>query len=107
MSSRLLTQATTRLSTMAPPPPVDAAIVDALGLDPASTSIASHGASGFASSFKLSTTVKGEPVNYFVKTGTGPEAEVMFKGEDETRSPGPHPAGGWGGGLPPVHGRLY
>ncbi|UPL01702.1 hypothetical protein LCI18_012636 [Fusarium solani-melongenae] len=60
---------------------VDPAIIEALGLDPACSSIASHGGSGFASTFKISTTVDGKPVNYFVKTGPGKEAEVMFRGE--------------------------
>lgn len=59
---------------------VDPAIIEALGLDPACSSIASHGGSGFASTFKISTTVDGKPVNYFVKTGPGKEAEIMFRG---------------------------
>lgn len=59
---------------------VDPAIVEALGLDPACSSIASHGGSGFASTFKISTTVDEKPVNYFVKTGPGKEAEIMFRG---------------------------
>ncbi|KAI9149210.1 Fructosamine-3-kinase [Paramyrothecium foliicola] len=62
-------------------PSVDPAILKALGLDPATTHIDSHGGSGFASTFKLSSTVDGKPVNYFVKTGTGQAAEVMFRGE--------------------------
>ncbi|KAI1333946.1 fructosamine-3-kinase [Xylariaceae sp. FL0016] len=62
-------------------PTVDTAIIDALGLDPDSTSLASHGGSGFASTFKLSSTVGGKETNYFVKTGTGDDAELMFKGE--------------------------
>ncbi|TPX09960.1 uncharacterized protein E0L32_008807 [Thyridium curvatum] len=62
-------------------PSVDPAIVEALGLDPASTKIVSHGGSGFASTFKLSSVVDGEEKNYFVKTGTGKDAEVMFRGD--------------------------
>lgn len=61
-------------------PTVDPAIIQALGLDAGQTQIASHGGSGFASTFKLSTTVNGEPMNYFVKTGSGSDSEVMFKG---------------------------
>lgn len=60
---------------------VDAAIIKALGLDAAATSIASHsGGSGFASTFKLSTTVDGQPRGFFVKTATGNDSEVMFRG---------------------------
>lgn len=61
-------------------PNVDSAILDALGLDPSITKIATHGGSGFASTFKLSSTVNGEVKNYFVKTGTGKDAELMFTG---------------------------
>lgn len=64
-------------------PSVDAAILDALGLDASQTKIASHGGSGFASTFKLSTSVCGRPMNYFVKTGSGKAAEVMFRGSHE------------------------
>ena len=62
------------------PPVVDPAILEALGLDVAHTTIASHGGSGFASTFKLSTTVDGQQRHYFVKTGTGKDAELMFRG---------------------------
>jgi len=60
---------------------VDPAIISALGLDAEHTKIASHGSSGFASSFKISSVANGQPVNYFVKTGSGSAAEVMFRGE--------------------------
>ncbi|KAI1449521.1 fructosamine kinase [Annulohypoxylon stygium] len=60
---------------------VDPAILEALELDPKVTNIASHGGSGFASTFKLSSTVDGKEKNYFVKTGTGADSELMFKGE--------------------------
>lgn len=59
---------------------VDPAILAALGLDPKLAKIASHGGSGFSSTFKLSSAVDGEEKNYFVKTGTGADAELMFKG---------------------------
>lgn len=64
-------------------PSVDPAIIEALGLDADRTKIASHGSSGFASSFRISSTLPGsdEPVNYFVKTGAGSDAEAMFRGE--------------------------
>ncbi|RYP08359.1 hypothetical protein DL764_001928 [Monosporascus ibericus] len=62
-------------------PTVDPAIIEALCLDPSLTKIASYGGSGFASTFKLSSTVDGKDRNFFVKTGTGSDAKVMFKGE--------------------------
>lgn len=61
-------------------PSVDPAILDALGLDVSDARIASHGGSGFSSTFQLSATRDGKPVYYFVKTGTGKEAQVMFRG---------------------------
>lgn len=60
---------------------VDPAIIEALSLNPHTTKLTSHGGSGFASTFKLSSTVNGKDINYFVKTGTGPEAELMFQGK--------------------------
>ena len=62
-------------------PGVDSAILEALGLDPQNARQASHGGSGFSSTFKLSGVKDGRDVNYFVKTGTGKEAETMFAGE--------------------------
>jgi protein-ribulosamine 3-kinase len=61
-------------------PNVDSAILEALGLDLAVTQIASHGGSGFASTFKISSQVDGQDTKYFVKTGSGSDAELMFKG---------------------------
>lgn len=61
-------------------PNVDPAILEALGLDPAATQIASHGGSGFASTFKISSQVDGQDRNYFVKTGSGSDSELMFRG---------------------------
>ncbi|CAK7567831.1 MAG: hypothetical protein SEPTF4163_005801 [Sporothrix epigloea] len=69
---------------------VDQAIVTALGLDPATATIESHGGSGFASTYKLtghrqdngSTSSNEAPrVQYFVKTGSGADAATMFRGE--------------------------
>lgn len=60
---------------------VDSEIIKSLSLDPDQTSITSHGGSGFASTSKISSTVDGQPVKYFVKTGTGKDSEVMFRGE--------------------------
>jgi protein-ribulosamine 3-kinase len=60
---------------------VDPAIAEALGLDPATARMTSHGGSGFSSTFRLDGKVDGKGVCYFVKTGTGEDAEVMFRGE--------------------------
>ncbi|KAK0723249.1 Fructosamine/Ketosamine-3-kinase [Lasiosphaeria miniovina] len=60
---------------------IDAAILAALGLDADSAKLVPHGGSGFASTFKLVATKDGEDVAYFVKTGTGADADVMFRGE--------------------------
>ncbi|KAG6360342.1 hypothetical protein INS49_011400 [Diaporthe citri] len=65
-------------------PTVDSAILAALGLDPDTTKQASHGGSGFSSTFKISGTKDGKEVRYFVKTGTGTDAKVMFAGEHES-----------------------
>ncbi|KAH6620621.1 Fructosamine/Ketosamine-3-kinase [Chaetomium sp. MPI-SDFR-AT-0129] len=62
-------------------PNVDPAILDALGLEATSSKLVSHGGSGFASSYKLTATKDGHELAFFVKTGTGPQAEVMFRGE--------------------------
>ncbi|KAL2214152.1 fructosamine kinase [Sarocladium strictum] len=63
-------------------PSVDPAIIEALGLDASATSMTSaSGGSGFASTFKLSTTADGKPKSYFVKTASSKESEVMFRGE--------------------------
>ena len=60
---------------------VDSAILQALGLGAKPTRLAAHGGSGFASTLKLTTTADdGSEVNFFVKTGTGKDAEVMFRG---------------------------
>lgn len=67
-------------------PNVDPAVIEALQLDPEQTKIASHGGSGFASSFKLTSVVDGQPIKFFVKTGSGKEAEVMFTGEFDSLS---------------------
>lgn len=64
-------------------PSVDSAIIEALGLDAQDTKQTSMG-SGFSSTFKVSGVKDGKDVNYFVKTGTGEEAEVMFAGEHES-----------------------
>ncbi|KAK4455422.1 fructosamine kinase [Podospora aff. communis PSN243] len=63
-------------------PTVDPAILGALSLEPTSTKLVSHGSSSFASTYKLtSTTLDGKDLTYFVKTGAGPSADLMFRGE--------------------------
>lgn len=62
-------------------PKIDSAILKALSLDAANTTIASHGGSGFASTFKISSTGRdGEEKVFFVKQGKGSESEIMFAG---------------------------
>ncbi|CAK7270926.1 hypothetical protein SEPCBS119000_004338 [Sporothrix epigloea] len=69
---------------------VDQAIIRALGLDPATATIDSHGGSGFASTYKVTGERQGTKstssdgtirVQYFIKTGSGTGAETMFRGE--------------------------
>jgi protein-ribulosamine 3-kinase len=62
-------------------PKLDPAVVKALSLDVAVTSIASHGSSGFSSTAKLATQVGGDEKVYFIKMGDGKDAETMFAGE--------------------------
>jgi len=62
-------------------PKLDPAIIKALSLDVAVTSISSHGSSGFSSTAKLITQVDREEKVYFVKTGNGKDAETMFTGQ--------------------------
>ena len=51
------------------------------GWEPLSLMLDSGG-SGFASTFKLTTTdAEGNEKDFFVKTGSGQDAEVMFRGE--------------------------
>ena len=60
---------------------VDPALAEALGLDPSTAKMASHGGSGFASSSKLTGLKDGKEARFFVKTGSGADAEVMFRGK--------------------------
>ncbi|KAL1903380.1 hypothetical protein Sste5346_000006 [Sporothrix stenoceras] len=60
---------------------VDPALVEALGLNPTTASIESHGGSGFSSTYKLTGEKEGKSVQYFVKTGSGSDAATMFRGE--------------------------
>ncbi|KAI9792982.1 MAG: hypothetical protein M1816_001304 [Peltula sp. TS41687] len=60
---------------------LDSSIIKALSLDPRNTQVASHGGSGFSTTAKITTEVNGEERYYFLKTGTGQAAKVMFEGE--------------------------
>ncbi|KAL9102474.1 MAG: hypothetical protein Q9163_002374 [Psora crenata] len=61
---------------------LDAAVVRSLSLDPAKTRVASHGGSGFTTTAKITTTLHdGSQKHFFLKTGEGRDAEVMFAGE--------------------------
>ena len=59
------------------PPSIDPSILRALHLDAPTTQIASHGGSGFASTFRLTTPT----TSIFVKISPGPAAATMFEGE--------------------------
>ncbi|KAH9217182.1 Fructosamine/Ketosamine-3-kinase [Leptodontidium sp. 2 PMI_412] len=62
-------------------PKIDPAILKALSLDGANTTLTSHGGSGFSSTYKLSSRGgDGKEKTYFVKTGEK-GSEVMFAGE--------------------------
>ena len=61
-------------------PTVDPAILHALSLEPSTTKITSHGGSGFASAFQLTTST--DPAqSFFIKISAGAAAAVMFEGE--------------------------
>ncbi|GAB7355986.1 hypothetical protein MBLNU459_g6614t1 [Dothideomycetes sp. NU459] len=63
---------------------VDSAVSQLLSLDPAKTTVSSHGGGGCssASTSKITTTLEdGSKKSYFMKTGSGRAAEVMFEGE--------------------------
>ncbi|GAB7339749.1 hypothetical protein MBLNU457_6311t2 [Dothideomycetes sp. NU457] len=63
---------------------LDSAVVKLLALDPHNTSVSSHGGAGMssASTMKITTTAEdGSKKQFFMKTGKGSEAELMFTGE--------------------------
>ena len=63
---------------------VDSAIISLLSIDPAQTKVSSHGGVGMssASTSKISTTSSdGIPKDFFLKTGSGDMAKMMFLGE--------------------------
>lgn len=63
---------------------LDSAVAKLLSLDPAKTTVASAGGGGMssASTHKITTTLAdGTQKSYFLKSGFGKDAEVMFRGE--------------------------
>ena len=61
---------------------IDSAVIKALSLDPAKTTLVRHGGSGFSTTAKITTTLKdGTEKHFFMKNGKGKDAEVMFAGE--------------------------
>ena len=62
-------------------PEINPAIIESLSLDPRATTLASHGGSGFSSTFKL-TSEDGDGLgkSFFVKIGKGKDSEIMFAG---------------------------
>ena len=66
---------------------VDSALVSLLKLDPAQTSVSGAGGGGMSSASTSKITTKlpdGSQMQYFMKTGKGKEAEVMFEGEHQS-----------------------
>ncbi|KAI9742497.1 MAG: hypothetical protein M1818_004031 [Claussenomyces sp. TS43310] len=63
-------------------PSIDPAIIEALALDPRVTTVANHGGSGFSTTLKITSEVNGEEKLYFVKTGNGQDAGIMFAATD-------------------------
>lgn len=61
-------------------PQLDPAILQALNLDAAITTLTAHGGSGFAFTGKITSVVEGEEKVFFVKIGRGFESGVMFAG---------------------------
>jgi hypothetical protein len=68
---------------------LDEAVVNLLKLNPASTSVASAGGGGCSSASTSKITTKDEDGNtkyYFMKSGTGKDAEIMFEGSSRHSS---------------------
>ena len=61
---------------------LDPAIARSLSLVPSITSVKAHGGSGFSTTAKITCKLHdGSEKDYFLKTGHGKDAEVMFRGE--------------------------
>ena len=66
---------------------LDSAVIKLLALDPNNTSVSSHGGAGMssASTMKITTAAEdGSKKQFFMKTGKGSEAELMFTGRLST-----------------------
>lgn len=61
---------------------LDPAVLDLLNLDKTSTSISAAGGGGCssASTYKIKSKREGTDVLFFMKTGEGDDAKVMFQG---------------------------
>ena len=62
---------------------LDDAVIQLLGLDASKSNVTNHGGGGSssASTYKIhGVHPDGTATFYFMKTGTGPSAELMFKG---------------------------
>lgn len=68
-------------------PELDSAVLIALSLNPTVTTVASHGGSGFSSTFKISTETEDRRKDFFMKTGKDKDAETMFRGITPKISP--------------------
>ncbi|KAI4267163.1 MAG: hypothetical protein LQ337_008481, partial [Flavoplaca oasis] len=61
---------------------LDPSILRTLSLDPATTTVSTHGSSGFNSTAKITTILPSKIIkHYFMKSAPGPAAEEMFRGE--------------------------
>ncbi|KAJ9641452.1 hypothetical protein H2199_005422 [Coniosporium tulheliwenetii] len=63
---------------------LDPAVIKLLSLDPSNTSVSSHGGGGMSSASTSKITTKlsdGTGKSFFMKTGKGKDAEIMFRGE--------------------------
>jgi protein-ribulosamine 3-kinase len=68
---------------------LDSAVAEVLKVDLADTSVTSAGGGGCSSASTSKITVKspnGREKRYFMKTGSGKDAEVMFQGEQLSSS---------------------
>ncbi len=62
---------------------LDSAVLKVLALDPSKTTVSSHGAGGMssASTSKITTMLSdGKAKSFFMKTGEGEDAKIMFEG---------------------------
>ncbi|KIW07539.1 uncharacterized protein PV09_01500 [Verruconis gallopava] len=68
---------------------LDAAVIELLNLNPEVTSVVSAGGGGCSSASTSKITTKdsdGKPKYFFMKTGTGKDAKIMFQGEHASLS---------------------